>query len=392
MRKSISKRIALFLLAGLCAVPAGCGSRNDTRIIAFVGDTSTGEYYEICQELWQGVSAYATESGEEATIYTPDDPTVAGVRRGMLSAIEDGADVIVCVGDEMANAVYDLQQQERETEFILIDGIPTDGSGSGKSRIRGNTYSIVFNREEAGFLAGYAAVMEGYRQIGFLGGSAGSDDRRYGSGFVQGAEAAGTALGYTEGEVDIRYRLTTSNAISPTLVSQIGEWFEEGCELICVCGSGPEFVGPEAAGQYGGRVITADMNRLEDSSSTIAASGINHIAVVQLALKGLDEGTLKGGRKNVFGLADGGVSMKLRDDMFEQFTQEDLDRIAEAIGSGEIEVTSSDVVENPEKYEIAICRITGIETEEEEAGEEDASVQTESESEADAGEAQDSTN
>ncbi|MBQ9063516.1 MAG: BMP family ABC transporter substrate-binding protein [Eubacterium sp.] len=361
MLKSIAGRIALFMLIGVSAMAAaGCGSSDETRKIVFVGNTESGSDYEVCQEIWQGVSAYAAESGAEASIYTPD-PSAAGARIAMMNAIDEGANVIVCVGDEMASAVYDLQQRENHTEFVLIDDVPTNGSGSGKTRIRGNTFSVMCNRQEAGFLAGYAAVSEGYRKIGFLGGSAGEDDRKYGSGFIQGAEAAGKAMGYTDGEVEIRYRLTTSNAISPTLVSDIGSWFREGCELICVCGSGPEFIGPESAAQFGGKVITADINQLESADNIIAASGINHINVVQLALKALEEGKLEGGEKNFFGLSEGGVTLQLKEGQFQSFTDAELAALTDQITSGEIEIESADVAENPERYEITVCSLIGVE-------------------------------
>ena len=361
MLKSIAGRVALFMLIGVSAMAAaGCGSRDETRKIVFVGNTESGSDAEVCQEIWQGVSAYAAEGSAEASIYTPD-PSAAGARVAMLNAIDEGADVIVCVGDEMASAVYDLQQRENHTEFVLIDKIPTTGSGSGKTRIRGNTFSVMCNRQEAGFLAGYAAVAEGYRKIGFLGGSAGDDDRLYGSGFIQGAEAAGKAMGYTDGEVEIRYRLTTSNAISPTLVSEIGSWFQEGCELICVCGSGPEFIGPESAAQFGGKVITADINQLDSSDSIIAASGINHINVVQLALKDLEEGKLKGGQKNFFGLSQGGVSLQMKEGQFQSFGDAELTALSEQITDGEIEIEDADVAENPERYEITVCSLIGVE-------------------------------
>lgn len=361
MLKSIAGRIALFMLIGVSVMASsGCGGRDETRKIVFVGNTESGADYEVCQEIWQGVSAYAAESGAEASIYTPD-LSAAGSRIAMMNAIDEGADVIVCVGDEMASAVYDLQQRENQTEFVLIDDIPTNGSGSGKSRIRGNTFSVMCNRQEAGFLAGYAAVSEGYRKIGFLGGSAGEDDRMYGSGFIQGAEAAGKAMGYSDGEVEIRYRLTTSNAISPTLVSEIGNWFREGCELISVCGSGPEFIGPESAAQFGGKVITADINQLDTSDSIVAASGINHINVVQLALKDLEKGELKGGEKNFFGLSEGGVTLQLKEGQFQSFTDAEQTALTDKITSGEIEIKNADVAENPERYEITVCSLIGVE-------------------------------
>ena len=63
--------------------------------------------------------------------------------------------------------------------------------------MKNNTYaraasmvSVVFAEEEAGYMAGYAAVKEGYTKLGFMGGQALPSVKRYGYGFVQGAAAA----------------------------------------------------------------------------------------------------------------------------------------------------------------------------------------------------------
>ena len=50
-----------------------------------------------------------------------------------------------------------------------------------------NTALITYKEEQAGYLAGYAAVYDGYKELGFLGGMAVPAVIRYGYGFVQGA-------------------------------------------------------------------------------------------------------------------------------------------------------------------------------------------------------------
>jgi len=70
--------------------------------------------------------------------------------------------------------------------------------------------SMVFAEEEAGYLAGYAAVKEGYTKLGFLGGQEIPSVKRYGYGFVQGAAAAAAEK---EKKVEIRYQYTGSNDV-----------------------------------------------------------------------------------------------------------------------------------------------------------------------------------
>ena len=64
---------------------------------------------------------------------------------------------------------------------------------------------IKYAEEQVGYLAGYAAVVEGYTKLGYMGGMAVPAVVKYGYGFVQGAEAAAAELGVYD--VDIKYEL-----------------------------------------------------------------------------------------------------------------------------------------------------------------------------------------
>ncbi len=48
--------------------------------------------------------------------------------------------------------------------------------------------------KKLGYLAGYAAVKDGYTKLGFMGGMAVPAVVRFGYGFVQGAEMAATEM------------------------------------------------------------------------------------------------------------------------------------------------------------------------------------------------------
>jgi basic membrane protein A and related proteins len=61
-------------------------------------------------------------------------------------------------------------------------------------RIEDNVHSIFYAEEQVGFLAGYAAVKEGFTKLGFMGGMAVPAVVRFGYGFVQGAEYAAAEL------------------------------------------------------------------------------------------------------------------------------------------------------------------------------------------------------
>lgn len=87
--------------------------------------------------------------------------------------------------------MYIAQDTWPDTKFVLLDGVPTQ---NGESKTNANTVGIQYAEEQAGFLAGYAAVVEGYKKLGFMGGVATPAVVRYGYGYIQGAEAAAKEL------------------------------------------------------------------------------------------------------------------------------------------------------------------------------------------------------
>ena len=86
--------------------------------------------------------------------------------------------------------------------FIAVDVTEGDIVKNGKAVDLGkNVYICSFEEEQAGYLAGYAAVKDGYTSLGFLGGIAVPAVIRFGYGYVQGINAAaaedGVCLLYT---------------------------------------------------------------------------------------------------------------------------------------------------------------------------------------------------
>ena len=54
--------------------------------------------------------------------------------------------------------------------------------------------NLGYKEEEAGYLAGYMSVLEGYRKFGFIGGEDRSAVEKYGCGYLQGIDAAAQGL------------------------------------------------------------------------------------------------------------------------------------------------------------------------------------------------------
>ena len=93
-----------------------------------------------------------------------------------------------------------LRRSTPTCEFLALD---VSAGDLGDTAPAANTALITYKEEQAGYLAGYAAVYDGYKELGFLGGMAVPAVIRYGYGFVQGADAAAKELGADD--VHIKY-------------------------------------------------------------------------------------------------------------------------------------------------------------------------------------------
>ena len=146
-------------------------------------------------------------------------------------AAKGGAKVVVCPGYLYEIPVHTMQQKHPEVKFIILDGTP-HSADSAEPDIGENTASIYFAEEQAGFLAGYAAVYEGCTKLGFMGGIAVPAVIRYGYGFIQGADYAAKEKGMAPGSIDMKYTYVGNFEASPENMAKAASWYNEGTEAV----------------------------------------------------------------------------------------------------------------------------------------------------------------
>ena len=101
---------------------------------------------------------------------------------------------------ELGQALFNIQNNYPGVHYLLFDGEPHNSSYTNYTT-ESNVHCVLFQEEQAGFLAGYAAVTDGYTQLGFIGAEEIPGVVRYVTGFLQGAEYAAEQQGLT---VDLR--------------------------------------------------------------------------------------------------------------------------------------------------------------------------------------------
>jgi basic membrane protein A len=293
---------------------------------------------------WHGINDFINEHGISDANISFFQP-IAGTDEARIdlieSVIEDfGADVLVLPGFHFINALYRAQDYFPDTIFIFIDAVPAP-EGGGDSRIEPNLVSILYAEHESGFLAGYAAVMEGFTELGFIGGAAVPAVVRFGHGYVQGAEHAAQELGLEPGDITIRYHYVGGFAPDPATTTLAGSWYAAGTEVIFAAAGGGGFSVIEAANAADGAVIGVDVDQSGDGDVVIT-SAMKELAIsVADMLNDFLAGTFQGGRVAMFDATNNGVGLPMANSRFNNFTQAQYDAVFAQLAGGAVTVSDS---------------------------------------------------
>lgn len=294
------KKAVLSLFVAVSALTlVGCGEKpaDETYEIAMVTDYGDITDQSFNQTTWEAVKAYAEQNSKTYAYYKPAGDSTAERVAKIEQAIAQGAKVVVMPGFAFAESVYECQDEYPEVKFVALDVAQSDVEGcfyvdpyaeelvlkdpNVQPHISANAVCVTFQEEEAGYLAGYAAVKEGERNLGFLGGMAVPAVIRYGLGYVQGIADAAAEL---DVEVNLWYVYGGQFFGDATIKTAMDQWVEAGCETIFACGGGIYTSVVEAIeGKQNCKLIGVDT----DQSKTLP--GVN---VLTSAMKGLTDATV----------------------------------------------------------------------------------------------------
>ena len=322
MKKALALLLALVLTLGL-----GATALADTYEIAMITDIGTIDDKSFNQGTWEGVVAYAEANGKTSNYFKPAAQSTDIYLDEIDKAVTAGAKVVVTPGFLFEEPIFIAQDKYPEVTFILIDGNPHSGDYS-EYRTEKNALGIVFAEEQAGYLAGYAAVKDGYTKLGFMGGMAVPAVVRYGYGFVQGTDYAAKELGLTD--VAINYNYTGGFAATPEAQAMASSWYNDGVEVIFACGGAVGNSVMAAAEAANGKVIGVDVDQSSESQTVITSAMKGLGAAVEQALTAYYAGKFPGGEHGVRGISNGGYYMDW--DSFERFAAANTE-FGEALGA-----------------------------------------------------------
>ena len=300
--------------------------------LALVTDLGTIDDKSFNQGAWEGLKKYAEENSISYKYYQPQEGTTDSYLETIGLAIEGGAKLVVCPGFLFEEPIYMAQDKYPDVHFILLDGEPHDADYNYKTN--DNVMPILFQEDQAGFLAGYAAVKDGYTKLGFMGGMAVPAVIRFGYGFVQGAEFAAEEDAVTG--LEIMYNYTGAFSATPEAQSMAASWYQNGTEVNFGCGGAVGNSVMAAAQEKNARVIGVDVDQSTESETVITSAMKLLSNSVYDGVKDFYNGSFPGGRTSVFTAANNGVGIPMDTSKFEKFSQEQYDAIYKKMADGEI--------------------------------------------------------
>ncbi|MDR1150060.1 MAG: BMP family ABC transporter substrate-binding protein [Clostridiales bacterium] len=338
MRVKLSFKFFLCFFLLVCFVAVlifGNKKKKKQFEIALVTDTGSIDDKSFTQGAWNGIIEYAEKNNIGYKYYQPINGNEDSLLSNIDIAVRGGAKLIIATGFLNELAIYRSQDKYNYIKFVLVDGIPNDGSDFKTGE---NTISLSYAEDEAGFLAGYFAVKDGYKKLGFMGGAAMPPVIKYGYGFVQGAEFASKELNLQNNEVEIKYYYTGEFKASPEFQAMATSWYNNSTEIIFACGGALGNSVMAAAESLNKKVIGVDIDQSSESE-TVITSALKHVkSSVFECVKDYHTGNFPGGENLVFCSKNDGIGLEIKNSRFKNFDNDDYEKILNLLKDKKIEL------------------------------------------------------
>ncbi len=316
MKKYLALLLALVMSLSLfaCGKKEGDDNKDKDKTeykVAMITDYGDITDQSFNQTTYEACKAFAEKNKIEFKYYKPVGDNTADRVAMIESAVEEGFNVIVMPGYAFGGAIVEAAPQHKDVKFIALDVAKGDLLEAGVAKAgekydynpdnwelskyvdMSNVYCAIYQEELCGYMAGYAAVKLGYKNLGFLGGMAVPAVVRYGYGFVQGVDAAAAELKLTDVKVNYIYGGQFFGDADITAV--MDTWYNGGTEVVFACGGGIYTSAVDAAKKVNGaKVIGVDVDQAGVIAKYAAGEGADQATIdgfkaltVTSAMKGL---------------------------------------------------------------------------------------------------------
>lgn len=338
MKRIIAVLTVLFVVAVFTLSSCGRGesvdiSNGDKGEVAMIVDGKKLAEGSFAEDTWKSIKAVCADKDLTCKYYTSKNPAQADYLVSIKKAVDEGAKMIVLPGSNFETTAYAAQSTYPDVYFLLIDGVPHDENDNYATSA--NTVSIIFAEEEAGYLAGYAAVKEGYKNLGFMGGKDLPSVKRYGYGFVQGAAAAAAE---NEKKVTVRYHYTGTFDKSDEVEKLAEKWYDDKTEVIFSCGGAMNRSVMTAAEKKDGLVIGSDIDQSSLSETVITSAEKSLDTAISDVVKNYADDKFTGAMAFNYAAKNNGVALEMENSKFDTFTEENYDNLLKKMKKGELDI------------------------------------------------------
>jgi len=201
--------------------------------------------------------------------------------------------------------------------------------------------------------------MDGNRHLAFLGGIESFPAiRRYGYGFLQGADYAGKVIGLSQAEVQIDYMYCGTVDADPIATKKAEELCKSGVEVLFVCGGALGRVAMSVAEVYGVKTIGVDVDQSSESASVLTSACKNLSLAIYETLS-LCEQPSCCGKRHLYDAKKQGIYLPMDASRFKNFQSNDYEEIMEKLRNGSISVLS-EKDQNGKPYHISDLSINHV--------------------------------
>ena len=322
----MKKFFALLLSLAMVLALVACGQKDptpdtpdtpddpQTKVeykVAMITDYGDITDQSFNQTTYEACKAFAEDNSIEFSYFKPAGDNTADRVAMIEKAVDEGFNVIVMPGYAFGGAIVEAAPEFPDVKFIALDVAAGDLLETAVAKAgetydytpenwdlnkyvdMSNVYCAVYQEELCGYMAGYAAVKLGYKNLGFLGGMSVPAVVRYGYGFVQGVDAAAADLGLTDVKVNYIYGGQFFGDADITAV--MDTWYAGGTQVVFACGGGIYTSAVDAAKKVeGAKVIGVDVDQAGVIANYAAGEGADAATIegykaltVTSAMKGL---------------------------------------------------------------------------------------------------------
>lgn len=342
MKKLLMLLTSLLLMVGL----VGCGSPEEEQpeeqvdyeiaLITDAGLIMDGGYSEVA---WEAITEFGATQGVSHKYYKAAEASEEAYKEVIDDAVSRGAKVIIADGYLFEDVIYSAQKEYEDVKFILIDAEPVDPQ-TGETMIAENTAAVMFASEEAGYMAGYAAVEDGISQLGFIGDAENVAMKDYGYGFLQGVDAAAKENGVS---VNVKYHYCNGEDDRNAIKDKVTQWYEGGTEAVFACGSEVERPAVEAAELNEKKVILCETDK-NDMSDMVITSVIKDISgAVNDILTQYKQGKFPSGQVLKYDTESEDISINMETSRFTSFNESDYKYLYRMLKNKDVKVKDHNV-------------------------------------------------